>query len=97
MRFYRSRVLGSKLCRNLLDAGVHRAARGQMTLLVVGEEAVFETHHPLLEKMSGQIVYKGEAHSGHGLDELTPIQATIGYLILQFLDFVIWHLSLLKN
>jgi len=39
--------------------GVHRAARGEMTLLVGGEEALFETHRPLLEKMSGQIVYMG--------------------------------------
>ncbi|MFT7674561.1 MAG: 3-hydroxyisobutyrate dehydrogenase, partial [Gammaproteobacteria bacterium] len=40
--------------------GIHRAARGKMTLLVGGEESLFETHRPLLEKMSGQIVYMGE-------------------------------------
>lgn len=40
--------------------GVHRAARGEMTLLVGGEEVVFESHRPLLEKMSGQIIYMGD-------------------------------------
>jgi len=40
--------------------GVHRAARGEMTLLVGGDEAVFESHRPLLEKMSGQIIYMGD-------------------------------------
>jgi 3-hydroxyisobutyrate dehydrogenase-like beta-hydroxyacid dehydrogenase len=40
--------------------GVHRAARGEMTLLVGGDEAVFETQRSLLEKMSGQIIFMGE-------------------------------------
>ena len=40
--------------------GVHRAARGEMTLLAGGNETVFERYRPLLEIMSGQIVYMGE-------------------------------------
>lgn len=40
--------------------GVHRAARGEMTLLVGGAQAVFDSHRPLLEKMSGHIVYMGK-------------------------------------
>ncbi|MGK0398666.1 MAG: 3-hydroxyisobutyrate dehydrogenase, partial [Gammaproteobacteria bacterium] len=40
--------------------GVHRAALGEMTLLVGGDEAVFESQRSLLEKMSGQIIYMGE-------------------------------------
>lgn len=39
--------------------GVHRAVTGQMTLLVGGDEVVFERLKPLLEIMSGQIVYMG--------------------------------------
>ena len=39
--------------------GVHRAMRGEMTLLVGGSEAVFARHKAMLEKMSGQIVYMG--------------------------------------
>ena len=40
--------------------GVHRAARGEMTLLVGGDEALFKRHASLLEALSGQIVYMGK-------------------------------------
>ena len=40
--------------------GVHRAARGEMTLLAGGDKAVYQRCLPLLEKMSGEIVYMGE-------------------------------------
>ena len=40
--------------------GVHRAARGEMTLLVGGDEALFNRHASLLEALSGQIVYMGK-------------------------------------
>ena len=39
--------------------GVHRAARGEMTLLVGGDESLFERHAALLETLSGQVVYMG--------------------------------------
>ena len=39
--------------------GVHRAARGEMTLLGGGDEALFKRHVSLLEALSGQIVYMG--------------------------------------
>jgi 3-hydroxyisobutyrate dehydrogenase len=39
--------------------GVHRAVTGQMTLLVGGDEVVFERLKPLPEIMSGQMVYMG--------------------------------------
>ena len=40
--------------------GVHRAARGEMTLLVGGDESLFKRHVALLEALSGQVVYMGE-------------------------------------
>jgi len=40
--------------------GVHRAARGEMTLLVGGDEGLFKRHTSLLETLSGQLVYMGE-------------------------------------
>lgn len=40
--------------------GVHRAARGEMTLLVGGDEALFKRHVSLLEALSGQLVYMGK-------------------------------------
>jgi len=40
--------------------GVHRAVMGQMTLLVGGDEIVFERLKPLLKIMSSQMIYMGE-------------------------------------
>ena len=40
--------------------GVHRAARGEMTLLVGGDESLFRRHADLLEALSGQVVYMGK-------------------------------------
>ncbi|HCX88155.1 MAG TPA: 3-hydroxyisobutyrate dehydrogenase [Gammaproteobacteria bacterium] len=40
--------------------GVHRAARGEMTLLVGGDEALFRRHASLLKALSGQLVYMGK-------------------------------------
>ena len=40
--------------------GVHRAARGEMTLLVGGDESLFKRHAALLETLSGQVVYMGK-------------------------------------
>ena len=40
--------------------GVHRAARGEMTLLVGGDESLFRRHADLLETLSGQVVYMGK-------------------------------------
>ena len=40
--------------------GVHRAARGEMTLLVGGDESLFRRHVDLLETLSGQVVYMGK-------------------------------------
>ena len=39
--------------------GVQRAARGEMTLLVGGDETVFAAQRPLLEKIGRQIIYMG--------------------------------------
>ena len=40
--------------------GVHRAARGEMTLLVGGDESLFKRQAALLETLSGQVVYMGK-------------------------------------
>jgi 3-hydroxyisobutyrate dehydrogenase len=53
--------------------GIHRAARGEMTLLVGGDESLFETHRPLLEKMSGQIVYMGELRNASLIKVITNL------------------------
>ena len=42
-----------------VTGGVHRAAAGEITVLVGGDEALFRTHEPALRAMGGEIVYMG--------------------------------------
>ena len=57
--------------------GVHRAVTGQMTLLVGGDEVVFERLRPLLEIMSGQIVYMGEIGNASLIKAVTNLLCLI--------------------
>jgi 3-hydroxyisobutyrate dehydrogenase len=43
-----------------VTGGVHRAAAGEITVLVGGERAVYETHRAALQAMGGEIFYMGE-------------------------------------
>ncbi|MBM4239407.1 MAG: NAD(P)-dependent oxidoreductase, partial [Gammaproteobacteria bacterium] len=43
-----------------VTGGVHLAAAGKITVLVGGEQAVFEQHREALQAMGGQIFYMGE-------------------------------------
>ncbi len=42
-----------------VTGGVHKAAEGDITVLVGGDEQVFERHRPLLEAMGSPILYMG--------------------------------------
>ncbi len=42
-----------------VTGGVHRAAAGEITVLVGGDEALFRTHEPALRAMGGEIIYMG--------------------------------------
>jgi len=42
-----------------VTGGVHRAAAGEITVLVGGERSVYETHLPALQAMGGSIFYIG--------------------------------------
>ncbi|HCK76222.1 MAG TPA: 3-hydroxyisobutyrate dehydrogenase [Gammaproteobacteria bacterium] len=53
--------------------GVHRAARGEMTLLVGGDEALFKRYASLLEALSGQIVYMGEVGNASLIKVITNL------------------------
>ncbi len=57
--------------------GVHRAVTGQMTLLVGGDEVVFERLRPLLEIMSSQIVYMGEIGNASLIKAVTNLLCLI--------------------
>ena len=43
-----------------VTGGVHRAAAGEITVLVGGDRAVYDTHRAALEAMGGSIFYMGE-------------------------------------
>ena len=42
-----------------VTGGVHRAATGEITVLVGGDEALFHAHEPALQAMGGEIIYMG--------------------------------------
>jgi 3-hydroxyisobutyrate dehydrogenase len=42
-----------------VTGGVHRAAAGDITILVGGAQQVFETHRPALAAMGGQVIHLG--------------------------------------
>jgi 3-hydroxyisobutyrate dehydrogenase len=42
-----------------VTGGVHRAAAGEITVLVGGDRAVFDTHRPALEAMGGRVIRLG--------------------------------------
>ena len=43
-----------------VTGGVHRAAAGEITVLIGGDRAVYEAHLPALEAMGGAIFYMGD-------------------------------------
>src|SRR6202012_2335096 len=60
-----------------VTGGVHKAAAGEITVLVGGDHAVFETHKPALEAMGGQIFYVGELGKACVLKVITNMLAFI--------------------
>lgn len=60
-----------------VTGGVHRAAAGQITVLVGGEEAVFQRCRPLLEAMGGEILYMGALGQAAVIKVITNMLAFI--------------------
>ncbi len=54
---------GVALLEAPLTGGVHRAAKGEMTVLVGGERALFERYLPLFELLTGQVIHTGDIGS----------------------------------
>ena len=42
-----------------VTGGVHRAAAGEITVLVGGEQQIFEQHRPALQAMGGKVIHLG--------------------------------------
>jgi len=60
-----------------VTGGVHRAAAGEITVLVGGNRAVYEKHLPALEAMGGSIFYVGELGKACVLKVITNMLAFI--------------------
>ena len=60
-----------------VTGGVHRAATGEISVLVGGDEAVFERHRPAFEAMCGEIIYMGPLGSAAVIKVITNMLAFI--------------------
>lgn len=60
-----------------VTGGVHRAAQGDITILVGGEAAVFDTHRPALQAMGGEIFHMGPLGSASVIKVITNMLAFI--------------------
>jgi 3-hydroxyisobutyrate dehydrogenase len=60
-----------------VTGGVHRAAAGEIAVLVGGDKKVFETHRPALEAMGGEIFHMGPLGSAAIIKVITNMLAFI--------------------
>ncbi len=60
-----------------VTGGVHRAAAGQITVLVGGEEAVFEVHRELLAAVGNPVLYMGPLGSAALIKVITNMLAFV--------------------
>ena len=71
--------LAATVCVRCLEApvtgGVHRAAAGDITVLVGGDPEVFEEHRPLFEAMGGKVFYIGPLGSASVIKVITNMLA----------------------
>ena len=60
-----------------VTGGVHRAAQGDITILVGGDGATFEAHRPALQAMGGEIFHMGPLGSASVIKVITNMLAFI--------------------
>ena len=60
-----------------VTGGVHRAASGEITVLVGGDAATFEAHRPALEAMGGQVLHMGALGKASVIKVITNMLAFI--------------------
>jgi 3-hydroxyisobutyrate dehydrogenase and related beta-hydroxyacid dehydrogenases len=63
-----------------VTGGVHRAAAGEITVLVGGGEALFRTHLPAFEAMGGEVIHMGPLGSASVIKVITNMLAFINLL-----------------
>ncbi len=60
-----------------VTGGVHRAAAGQITVLVGGDESIFETHRELLSAVGNPVLYMGPLGSAALIKVITNMLAFV--------------------
>ncbi len=60
-----------------VTGGVHKAAAGDITVLVGGDQKVYETHLPMLQAMGGEIIHMGPLGSAAVIKVITNMLAFI--------------------
>ena len=60
-----------------VTGGVHKAAQGNITILIGGEKAIFEKHLPALKVMGGEIFHMGPIGSASVIKVITNMLAFI--------------------
>ena len=60
-----------------VTGGVHRAAAGEITVLVGGDEAVFEAHRPVMEAMGRTVLHMGPLGSASVIKVITNMLAFV--------------------
>ena len=60
-----------------VTGGVHKAALGEITVIVGGDETVFAAHKPALEAMGGKVFYMGQLGSASVIKVITNMLAFI--------------------
>lgn len=60
-----------------VTGGVHKAASGEITVLVGGEDAVFEAHRPALRAMGGEVFHMGALGQASVMKIITNMLAFI--------------------
>jgi 3-hydroxyisobutyrate dehydrogenase len=68
---------GIAVLESPVTGGVHRAAEGEITVLVGGDKALFETHKPALQAMGGEIFHMGPLGSAAVIKVITNMLAFI--------------------
>jgi len=73
----RASAAGVRCLEAPVTGGVHRAAAGDITVLVGGDRALFEEHLPLFEAMGGKIFHVGGLGSASVLKVITNMLAFV--------------------
>jgi 3-hydroxyisobutyrate dehydrogenase len=60
-----------------VTGGVHRAASGEITVLVGGEAVIFEAHRPALQAMGGQVFHMGPLGKASVIKVITNMLAFV--------------------